>query len=396
MNRDNETVLTEVAQAIFERLFAAGEATRKVLAEATGFSFPSVTVALAELAAKDMVCELRREQGARGRATIIYGVSDAAGWVLGVDIGSTQISYVCRSLNGRYLGGNTLKRDNSHASVGELAGTFVARAPEINTLNSAPLAVTVSINQVVPRQLLDPHRPRSLALDIAETFAAHCSLPAGIPFIVENNVNCAAVTEHIHGLMSGYDDAAYMQIGVGIGMGFFSDGALIRGGHGYSGELAQIPLSWNHLQPSEPDALEALYGSKGLMRRAAAMTDDESGAQADSPQTLFALGAAGHEKMHQLMREYSVALGRIAATAATILDPAILVLGGGLSRDPMFSGLIMEEFKSRNAYTQIALSQRGPDATVEGACLLATDLAMTRIASRFYKPICARPTMLPE
>lgn len=284
----------------------------------------------------------------------------------------------------------------STAHPGTLAGELIARANELNALYSAPLAVTVAINQVVPRQLVHPHRPRSLALDIAETFAACCSLPSTTPFILENNVNCAAVTEHQRGLMSGHEDAAYMQIGVGIGLGFFADGALIRGGQGCSGELAQIPLSWDHTCPSGPDAIEQRYGSAGLMKRVAECFEQQNVRPPDSPEALFALGATGHELAQSLMHEHSIALGRIAAAAATILDPDILVLGGGLTRNSDFAKMIADEFASRNQNTRIMISQGGTDATVEGACLLARDFAITQIATRFHRPVCARPTLLPD
>ncbi len=396
MNTGNEPALTEVAQAVFACLLAFGEATRKQMAEETGFSFPSLTVALAELAAGNRVCELRREQGARGRATLVYGVSDEAGWVLGVDIGSTQISYVGRALNGKLLGSGSIKHGESALSPGELAGKLVAGAACLQAITAPPQVVTVAINQVVPRQLLHPERPPSRALEIALQFAAFAGLPSSTPFILENNVNCAAVTEHQHGLMRGYEDAAYMQIGIGIGLGFFSDGSLIRGGQGCSGELAQIPLSWHHSEPSGPDAIEQRYGSNGLMQRAAENVNPLASIKPLSPKALFALADEGHPQALALMREYSVALGRIATTAATILDPSILVLGGGLARNAAFARMIVDEFVSRNRDTRIEISQLGPDATVEGACLLARDLAITQIAARFHRPLCARPTLLPH
>ncbi|MEH0875635.1 ROK family protein [Pectobacterium cacticida] len=395
MNTGNEPALTEVAQAVFACLLGLGEATRKQLAEGTGFSFPSVTVALAELAASNYVCELRREQGARGRATIVYGVSEDAGWVLGVDIGSTQISYVGRALNGKCVGSGSIKRNNSLEHPGALAGGLLARAAALVALDAAPLAVTVAVNKEVPRQLSHPHRPRSPALDIAETFVASCGLPSNTPFILENNVNCATVAEFQQGLMRGHDDAAYMQIGVGIGLGFFADGMLIRGGHGYSGELAQIPISWSHARVSDPDAIEQRYGSSGLMERAAECFLKNDTSPPASPEALFALGATGHALAQALMLEHSVALGRIAATAATILDPSIFVLGGGLSRNPVFAQMIADEFTKRNKETRIEISQMGSDATVEGACFLARDFAMVQLVSRYHRAICARPTLLP-
>lgn len=395
MKLSKDPALSEVAQAIFAQLLTAGEATRRILVEKTGFSFPSVTVALAELMAKNQVYELRREQGARGRATIVYAVSLEAGWVLGVDIGSTQISYIARALNNSILDSGSIRRDKSQTNPGQCASQLIAQTKKLHELGSTPLAVTIAINQVVPRYLLDPQQPRSLALDIAKAFVEECDLPATTPFLIENNVNCAAVAEQQMGKMHGYEDATYMQIGVGIGLGFFCDGVLIRGGNGYAGELAQIPRSWQRDIDSQSDALEYDYGSEGLMRKALARFQDTDDLPPTSPEALFLMSMEGHSLAQTLVEEHSVALGRIAAATAAILDPRIIVLGGGLSYDANFTQRITEEFQRRNQLTQITVSEIGPTATVEGACLLARDYVITQLTARFYKPICPRPTFYP-
>jgi len=94
------------------------------------------------------------------------------------------------------------------------------------------------------------------------------------------------------------------------------------------------------------------------------------------------------------MQEHGVALGRIAAAASTILDPSILVLGGGLSRNSVLAALIMAEFRTRNPITEIKVSQKDADATVEGACMLARDLALQRLIEKCYRPLLMRPTLL--
>jgi predicted NBD/HSP70 family sugar kinase len=393
MNVGSTAALSEVAQAIFASLLGFGEATRKMLAESAGLSFPTVTVALAELTAKAFVCELRREQGARGRATIVYGVSDEAGWVMGVDIGSTQVSFTARALNGRIFEQDSVSRRGAVVPPGVLAGELAAKYRARPALRAKPLAVAVALNQVVPRQLVVPGRPRPMALEICETFVKTAGLPLSVPVLLENNVNCAAVAEHHDGLMHGHSDAAYMQIGVGLGLGFFSDGALIRGGQGGSGELAQIALSWDRTVASPPDAIEHVFGSIGLLQNASNRWPDQSQPPA-STEELFLLARSGNPVAKRLMEEHGIALGRIAAAACTILDPSILVLGGGLSRNPDFAALIIDEFCARNRETQIAVSEKDADASVNGACLLARDLALRHLIDRSYRPLLLRPTLL--
>lgn len=94
------------------------------------------------------------------------------------------------------------------------------------------------------------------------------------------------------------------------------------------------------------------------------------------------------------MLEHGVALGRIAAAAATILDPSVIVLGGGLTRSQAFSQIIIEEFRARNRDTDIEISQKGSEATLLGAWLLGRDLAMAQLAGRHHRPILLRPTLV--
>ncbi|KKB11351.1 hypothetical protein VE25_13700 [Devosia geojensis] len=392
MGQDGAIKLSDVARATLASLLRLGETTRKDLAQDIGISFPTVTAALAELGAVGYVREVRREQGARGRATIVYGVNDAAGWVLGVDVGSTQVSFFARELGGAVLDRESVRHKGDPVAAGTLAGGL---ATDIITRHrrTGPLhAIAIALNQIVPRDFAGADPTPPISLTIVERFAAAAGLDPDIPVLVENNVNCAAVAEHQNGRMEGRDDAAYMQIGVGIGLGFFCDGTLIRGGQGASGELAQVPISWTAGIASPRDAIERAFGSSGLI--ASAQKDWPAGEAApQSSEELFALGEAGNETASGIMQRHAVALARIAATAATVLDPSILVLGGGLSRNAMFTDMIAREFAGRNQRTTIEVSDKAGDATVEGAAILARDLALRRMLNPHYRPLLTRPTV---
>jgi predicted NBD/HSP70 family sugar kinase len=93
------------------------------------------------------------------------------------------------------------------------------------------------------------------------------------------------------------------------------------------------------------------------------------------------------------MLDHAVALGRIAATVATIIDPSVLVLGGGLSRNPEFVALISEEFSKRITRTRLCASEKGIAATVEGATILARDYVLGRLLGNVHRPISSRPNV---
>ena len=392
MSGETQLRLSDVAQAVLAHLARVGEATRKSMAEAAGISFPTTTAALAELTAYGLVSELRREQGARGRATLIYGVSPSAGWILGVDIGSTQISLVAQRLDGAILEHETISHKGQALEASGLAGEEVSRLIRRIRGSGRLLAAAVALNQIVPRNIDAARSDRLPAPDMLDSFARLAGLDPAVPILVENNVNCAAVAEHRDGIMQNVHDACYVQIGVGLGLSFFCDGVLIRGGYGASGELAQIPLSWSGDVATPRHAIEIEYGSHGLIRKATAEWPQGT-PPPSSAEDLFAAAERGHPTARCLMERHGKALARIAAAAATILDPSILVLGGGLARSASFTAIVVEEFGQLNPRTKIAVSAKGAEASVDGAALLARDLAWAALVKAHYKPVLARPTI---
>lgn len=309
--------------------------------------------------------------------------------MLGVDIGLTQVSMRAVSLAGTVLQSTSLAHAGSLIEAGRLAGREVAR---LLALYKAPLhAVGVALNQIVPHDIGAERQAESVAAQIMRAFIGEAGLGKGVPLLVENNVNCAAVAEHQAGNMMGWQNAAYMQIGIGVGLGFFCDGRLIRGGQGASGELAQVPASWSSAIASPPYAIEKSLGSIGIMASVKARWRD--GVAPKSVEQLFALGQTGHEIAAAIMHEHGVGLARLASAATTILDPSILVIGGGLAQNAGFAEIIIAEFEQRVARTRIMRSSLGVHATVEGAHVLARDLALRNMLDRHHQALLERPAL---
>lgn len=386
--------LSEVARAAFASLAQRKQATRKMVAEDARISLPTVTAALAELTSAGLIEELRREQGPRGRATLVYGLAPTAGLVLSADIGATQITILLRSLGQDELERAAILHDGSPQAAAKLAGERAREIVERHKSRAPITAIALSLNQIVPRHF-PSGRDDTVTSAMVRAFVAALALPALSPILVENNVNCAALAEYDHGLMRDILDAAYMQVGTGIGIGFFSDGRLIRGGHGASGEIAQVPLTWDGASPSPRNAIELEYGSAGLYKRLDTL-GPESAALVRQ-----AMGADGLDSCHdpavlQILTDHGIALGRLAASAATLLDPLMLVIGGGLSRNRAIMEAMAQEFRARNIRTEIHVSRLGPDSSADGASFIATEHTFRTLCGEYYKTAIAQPTLWPQ
>jgi len=386
--------LGEVARAAFASLAQRKQATRKMVAEDAGISLPTVTAALAELMAAGLIEELRREQGPRGRATLVYGLAPTAGLVLSTDIGSTQIIILLRGLGEEEFERVAIRHDGSPQAAASLAGEEALAILNRHRSRAPILAIALSLNQIVPRAF-GPGQDDTVTSAMVRAFTAALKPPASLPILVENNVNCAALAEHDHGLMRDIRDAAYMQVGTGIGVGFFSDGRLIRGGHGASGEIAQVPLAWDGATPSPRNAIELEYGSVGLYKRLDAIGPD-CAALVRQSMSMGGDGTCPDSRARAVLSQHGIALGRLAAAAATLLDPAMLVVGGSLSRNRTIMEAMAHEFGSRNACTAIHVSALGPDSSADGAAFIAKEHTFRTLAGKYYRTAIAQPTLWPN
>lgn len=390
--------LSELAKAVFKVVLERGEATRRLIATEVEISFATVTYVMEELTRSGLVREVRREKGPRGRSTLIYGIAESAGWILAVDIGSTQVSYLARGLDGSVLGSHneSISRDDLFAPARRAAAVTAALLQELAAYGP-PLSLAIGINHIVPKTFPATTNLASYRLteELVATFLDAARIPEGVPVLVENNVNCGAVAEHADGMMLGLDDCAYMQIGVRIGLGIFTDGTLVRGGHGAGGEIALIPLSWTDEIPETQSAIEEAFGSDGLLAAARRQWPADEPLPA-SAEEVFAQARLGHPVARSVMRQHAVALARIAAAVTAVIDPSVLVLGGGLSRAADFVAMLREEFSRHGHQTVLRASTKGTGATVDGAAYLAHDLALSRLLGSHHRALLPRPALWPR
>lgn len=164
----------------------------------------------------------------------------------------------------------------------------------------------------------------------------------GVPVVVDNDANVAAWAEVCHGAARGCRDVLVITLGTGIGGGIVSDGRLYRGAHGFAAEIGhfQVTDDGPMCACGQPGHWEALASGTALGRmaqeavaagRAAAVLSD-AGGQADlvKGEHVGHAALAGDSDALEILREYAdwVAIG--LAGLANVLDPELVVVGGGL------------------------------------------------------------------
>ncbi len=149
----------------------------------------------------------------------------------------------------------------------------------------------------------------------------------GLPIRLDNDVNCCTLAEGRFGAAVGRRDFFWLQVSTGVGGGLVLGGRLYRGGNGMAGEIGHVVLE----EDGPPCAcgrrgcLEALVSGPAIVRRYRA-----SGGRAERAEEVFAAAAGGEPGAARLLAEVARDLGRAVAIAINLLDPELIVLGGGV------------------------------------------------------------------
>lgn len=160
--------------------------------------------------------------------------------------------------------------------------------------------------------------------------------------VCENDVNSCAVGEMRFGLGKKYNSFGWMTVSTGVGGAVVSDGQLIRGAHGYAGEFGHLKVEYespNACPCGEQGCLEA-HGSGTALNRliAARVQNDEAFkaafeqlGEAPSGASCSRLAKDGNQTAIKIFNQVGEYLGKGIAYYANILDPEVVVIGGGVS-----------------------------------------------------------------
>jgi predicted NBD/HSP70 family sugar kinase len=370
-------------QLLLERMRGNGPVSRSDLAGASGLSKPTVALALTSLERDELVQHAGRRVGGRGRSASLYEIRSDAGFVLGLDVGREFVRGAVADLAGtvRARRSRAARSSSGSARVREL----VALANELLRDAGADDSDTLLQTVVGSPGIVEPD---GRALQLAPNLPGW-ERPAvlrdlrrllGSETTIENDVDAAAVAERDHGHGRDFSTFAFVSVGTGIGMGLVLDGELHRGAHGAAGEIAFLPLADGDLDPRDArrrGALEAAASSAAVVRAAR-----RAGTRRRSARGVFAAAAAGDQAAREIVTQEAAIVARALAAIVAVVDPELIVLGGGIGRAPGFA----EEVHARLAelapiVPEVRPSALGEDAVVDGCLAVGGDQLWERVLS---------------
>ena len=378
-------------QAVLETIFRRGPITRPEIAAATNLSKPTVSAAVSRLEQGGLVRAAGMRAGQRGRKPVSYVVSSRAGFVVGADIGGSNVRVAAADLFGEPV--CDLKRPTAKDGARAVGVQILEMVTEVidqaGAVHGPPLALGISSPGVVDRA---SGRVTSLAYNVVpeggfdplEVIRDRFDLPV----LVENNVNLAAVGEKWFGLARGVSTMVFIAIGAGIGMGIIIDDEVVRGAHGAAGEIGYLPLVGDPFNPRHRlhGGLEDEIGATGIV----AAFNEHRGSEdpeLSSVHDVFELAASGNGAARSVVDHVASRLGTAIATVCAILDPELVVLGGGIGASPLLLRPVRGSAAALVPITaRIETSRLGERAALQGAIAVALHAARTMLLSPSTAP----------
>jgi fructokinase len=199
------------------------------------------------------------------------------------------------------------------------------------------------------------------------------------PLRLANDADCLAVSEQADGAAAGARSVFAVILGTGVGGGIVIDGRLLAGPNAIAGEWGHNPLPWPRPEwgevpgPAHWDgrfgAIEAWLSGPGLSADHARTTGTALGGE-----QIVAAAERGDAACAATMDRYEDRLARSLATVINLIDPEIVVLGGGLSRiERLYRNLprlLAQWVFSDRVDTRVVPPHHGDSSGVRGAAWL--------------------------
>ncbi|MFE7504685.1 ROK family protein [Promicromonospora sp. NPDC057488] len=264
----------------------------------------------------------------------------AAGVVVGVDLGGTKIAAATVTASGG-LGPlrsvPTPGQDGPDAVLDAVAGLVravvdAAGAPLRGVGVGTAGVVDVSRGVIVSATDTLPGWPGTdVAAEVRRRLVDVVAGPGPLAVFVENDVDAHAAGEAWLGAAAGADSALLVAVGTGVGGAVVLDGRPVRGAHHLAGEMGHVPVPGAEGLPctcGRPGHLEAIGAGPAIHRRYLALGGDPA---VRDTREVVALARAGEELAGSVVRAAATAVGRATAGVVTVLDPEVVVVGGGVA-----------------------------------------------------------------
>ncbi|MER6949372.1 ROK family protein [Nonomuraea sp. NPDC000554] len=343
-------------------LRGAGPLTLSALAERTGLSRPSMKEVVDELTGLGWVEEVPPSPGTMGRPARRYRFRADSGYLVGVDIGGHNVRAALSDLDGEILAETRqpvlpgAPLDERLAAIERAVSGCLALSctalDDLWTMAVGTTGVLTPEGRITYSAAIPAWRGLDLGGKLREMFP--CEV------LIENDSRLAALAEARRGAARGARDVVFLHVGRRMGTGLIIDGRVHRGFGAAAGEIVMLPQSRWFDAPEHLNACEIV---------------PEGTAPEDAAGYTLAAARSGDPVALAAVDRYVDDLAVGTAAMVLILDPEVVVLGGGFSRS---SDVLLPPLRERleracMRMPEVRASTLGEECVVVGAIDYAVD-----------------------
>lgn len=306
-------------------------------------------------------------------------------YCFGVDIGGTTVKMGLFSTEGAILDKweiPTRTENEGEAILSDVADSILKKIEERNISDEEVQGVGVGIPAPVDAEGV-VQSTANLGWGYKAVKAELQCLLGGIRVEAGNDANVAAMGEMWLGAGRGEKNVVMVTLGTGVGGGIVIDGRMLVGETGAGGEIGHMCVKRDEEETCGcglHGCLEQYASATGIARLARKRLEAEDAETVlrgtrPSAKTVFDAVKAGDTVAIEIAEEFGVYLGEAMANLAVIVNPAVIVIGGGVSKaGEVLLPFIEKPFKKRAFFadkkTRFVLAELGNDAGICGAARL--------------------------
>lgn len=327
MRTDSSLLRTMNERRVMNELRRSGQLTRSQIAERIHVAFPTVLRVVDSLLTKGWVREVGLASSNGGRRPQVLEIAPLGGCAIGVELGRRTVNMVCLDLLS-----NVQSKERIALQDVQPRATLIARISQFIEYSVGDAGECLGIGIATPFQ--DPsgttipdvlELPRDwyrsdLIAELRETLQ--------LPVMVGNDADLAALGEYWGGSQADWSPLLFVLIDIGIGAGLVHDGTVYLGARHAFGEISEMiverpdPLEEvrveNTLDSASPPYIRQMIGTRRRVGKSETLAD------------FFCRADAGLEPDREVLDRALDVLSVGLSNLASILDPAVLILGGDL------------------------------------------------------------------
>ena len=373
------------ARGLLQLLQQHTPCSRADLVRYSGLSAPTVSSGVAHLEGLGLIEHIGDGESSGGRPPGLLGFHARHGYVAAADIGGTRLRMMLTDLAGTLVAQSSVILDAKQKTPDGVCCLIMEGLKGLCKQSGTPLRKVLRLTAGAPG-ITDAVRGVVLS---APNLHGWDNVPlrdllerkSGIPCLVENDTNLAAIGERWRGAAQGIANFVFIALGTGIGAGIFINGQLHRGAQWSAGEIGYFGVSGKKRGPMRIRDLgqfEQAIGGLGIerewRRRLEKQQPETSDLQGLKAAQIFDLAAEGDAAASEVLRWVSSILADAIVDIALLLNPETVVLGGGVgSHAELCRATAALLQRHEFARPMLRSSSLGTQAQLQGAISMGLD-----------------------